>query len=298
MFRKTLIGIMVLVLLVTAAGCAASAPQRSAQFEALPAPMEAPREVVSREVASAEGGSGLAGDAQRMIIRTADLKLVVTDAEQTQQAVIDMVNGMGGHVADASAWREGEQMRSRMTVRVPADRLDDALAALRALAVRVNQDNVNNQDVTEEFTDLKAQLTNLEATERELRELLTEVREKTQKAEDVLTVYRELTTIRGEIERLKGRMQYLSTMTTLATINIDLIPDILAKPVVTPGWRPLETLKNAGRALVNTLQDLIDTLIWLVVVILPVLILLAIPVALIVWLIRGLRRRARRRPKG
>ena len=140
-----------------------------------------------------------------------------------------------------------------------------------------------------------AQLTNLEATEVELRELLAEVRQKTQKAEDVLAVYRELTTIRGEIERVKGRMQYLSTMTALATSNVDLIPDVLAKPVVEPGWRPLETLKNAGRALVNTLKGLVDVLIWFVIVVVPVLILIAIPIVLVVLLIRWLRAAGRRK---
>ena len=41
-------------------------------------------------------------------------------------------------------------------------------------------------------------------------------------------------------------MQYLSTLTAMATANVELIPDVLAKPVVEPGWRPFETLKNAG----------------------------------------------------
>lgn len=283
--------IIVALLLIVVVGCAAAAPVRQAA--------EAPAAVAPaqpREVASAPGDRALAGDTERMIIRTADLSLVVTDAAQAQQAAVDMVNGMGGYIANSSAWREGEQLRARMTIRVPADRLDAALAALKALAVRVQQENVRSDDVTEEFTDLTAQLTNLEATEKELRELLAEVRQKTQKAEDVLAVYRELTNIRGEIERVKGRMQYLSTMTSLATINVDLIPDVLAKPVVEPGWRPAETLKNAGRALVNTLKGLVDVLIWLTIYVLPVLLLLAIPAVLLVVLIRWVRRRVRRAP--
>jgi len=236
-----------------------------------------------------------AGDAERMIIRTADLSVVVTDAAQAQQSVTDTVSALGGYIADSSAWREGEQLRARMTVRVPAEKLDALLMAIKGTAVRVQQENVKGQDVTEEFSDLSAQLTNLEATEKELRELLTEVRKKTQKAEDVLAVHRELTNIRGQIEQLKGRMQYLSTMTAMATANVELIPDVLAKPVVEPGWRPLETLKNAGRALVNTLKGLVDALIWVVIVILPVLILIAVPIVLIVLAIPWLRRRSRRR---
>ena len=232
-----------------------------------------------------------------MIVRTADLSVVVTDAAQAQQTVADTVKALGGYIADSNAWREGEQLRARMTVRVPAEKLDALLAAIKASAVRVQQESVKGQDVTEEFSDLDAQLTNLEATEVELRELLAEVRQKTQKAEDVLQVYRELTTIRGEIERAKGRMQYLSTMTAMATANVDLVPDVLARPVVEPGWRPLETLKNAGRALVNTLKGLVDALIWLLIVVVPVLILIAIPIVLIVLLIRWLVRRGRRKAR-
>jgi hypothetical protein len=290
--RKLALVIMVLILSFAAVSCGAPAQMRAEPSASMPpaAPQEAKPASGAGDVANAQ-----AGDAERMIIRTADLSVVVTDAAQAQQSVTDTVNALGGYIADSSAWREGEQLRARMTVRVPAEKLDALLAAIKGTAVRVQQENVKGQDVTEEFTDLSAQLTNLEATEKELRELLTEVREKTQKAEDVLAVYRELTTIRGEIERVKGRMQYLSTMTAMATANVELIPDVLAKPVVEPGWRPLETLKNAGRALVNTLKGLVDVLIWLVIVVLPVLILIAIPIVLIVLAIRWLRRKSRRR---
>ncbi len=166
------------LLLIAVVGCAAAAPMRQvAESTAGNAPAAAPAQ--PRELASTQADKALAGDAERMIIRTADLSIVVTDATQAQQAVVDMVNGMGGYIADSSAWREGEQLRARMAIRVPADRLDAALVALKALAVRVQQENVRGEDVTEEFTDLTAQLTNLEATEVELRELLTEVRQKT-----------------------------------------------------------------------------------------------------------------------
>jgi hypothetical protein len=295
--KKIALGIVILGLVVAAVGCAA-APAPPPAAPAAPAMAEqAAQPAAPAESRATSGGSaqGPAGDTERMIVRTADLSVVVTDAAQAQQSVADTVDALGGYIADSSAWREGEQLRARMTVRVPAERLDALLAAIKGTAVRVEQENVKGQDVTEEFTDLDAQLTNLEATEKELRELLAEVRQKTQKADDVLQVYRELTTIRGEIERVKGRMQYLGTMTAMATANVELIPDVLAKPVVEPGWRPLETLKNAGRALVNTLKGLVDALIWIVVAIAPVLILIAIPIVLIVLVIRWLRRRSKRR---
>ena len=293
--KKLALWAVVIIVGLMTASCAPAPRQMAPQAPAGGASSPAVPAGGRAELAADLTGRPLAGDTARMIIRTANLTLVVEDVAAVQQAILDMVNGMGGYVADARAWHDGAQLRARLTMRVPAERLDALLAAIKKMAVRVDQDNVTGQDVTEEYTDLGAQLVNLEATEKELRELLSEVRQKTQRAEDVLAVYRELTNIRGEIERVKGRMQYLSKMTALATVNVELVPDVLTRPVIEPGWRPLETLRNASRALVNTLQGLVDALIWLVIVVIPVLIILAIPVVALALLIRWLGRRVKRK---
>jgi hypothetical protein len=111
---------------------------------------------------------------------------------------------------------------------------------------------------------------NAEATEKELRELLATVRQRTQKAADILEVYSELTKVRGEIERIRGRIKYLSQMVALSTINLELVPDVLAKPVVEPGWRPVAVLKDAARTLVATLKWFVEAAIWIVVYFLPI----------------------------
>ncbi|MBM4460256.1 MAG: DUF4349 domain-containing protein [Chloroflexi bacterium] len=291
-------GILWLGLLALLAGCAAPASRMdrdATRFIAPAAPpaQPAPAAGVAREVEVRTEAVvvGAPADSQRMIIRTADLSLIVTRAEPAVQSIRELAVSLGGYVADSQAWREGEQLRARVTVRIPAEKLDGALADIKKLAVRVEREQVSGKDVTEEYTDLNAQLVNLEATEKELRELLTEVRQKTQKAEDVLQVYQELSRIRGEIERVKGRIQYLGNLTALATLNVELIPDILAKPVVEPGWRPLETLKNASRGLVNAFKTLADVLIYLVILVLPILLIVAGVIYLIIRLLRRLFRR-------
>jgi hypothetical protein len=309
--KKFVAAVVLLSILAALVGCAPRAIEQAAMPaapQAAPAADQASTassaKPASGESAAANGGkvavSTGPNDAERMIVRNVDMSLIVTDAEPAMQAVVKLVTASNGYVSDSSVWRDGEQLRARLTARVPASALDGTLASLRGLAVRVEHENVTGQDVTEEYTDLNAQLTNLEATEKELRELLTEVRQRTQKAEEVLQVYRELTTIRGQIEQIKGRMQYLSSVTSMATLKIELVPDVLAMPVVEPGWRPLETLKNASRASVNMLKGAADALIWLAVYVLPLLIIIAIPFVIIILVIRWLVRRSRRAapPKG
>jgi hypothetical protein len=230
---------------------------------------------------------------ERMIIWTGNISLIVKDAEEGLEEVEAIAKDVGGYVVNSNSWRQDDQVRANLTIRVPAEEFDTAMARLEDLAIEVEHRNVSTEDVTEEYTDLDARLRNLEATETELLELLTEVRERTSKAEDVLAVYREITNIRGQIEQLKGRMQYLEKMTAMATINIELIPDVLAKPLVVAGWRPTGTAANALRTLIRTLQRVVDAAIWLIIYALPTLVVVAIPF-FILWLIWRRWRRSRK----
>lgn len=232
---------------------------------------------------------------ERMLIRTAQLSITVTDTAKAVQEAKAVAEGLGGYVTSSQMYKQGERLYATMVLRVPAERFDDALAQIKALAVEVERESVQGKDVTEEYVDLQARLRNLELTEKELQQLLREVRERTQKAEDVLAVYRELTEIRGQIEQLKGRMQYLERQVDFSSIDLSIAPHVLSTPVVEPGWKPLVTLREASRSLVKALQWLVDAAIWLVVFLLPILILVAIPTALLVLLVRHLVRRRRGR---
>lgn len=226
----------------------------------------------------------------RMIVRNANLSLVVRDAVDVLRRVTALVESKGGYVADVRQWKEREQVRASATLRVPATELTSTLNALRGFAVRTESEHVTAQDVTQEFTDLGAQLRNLQAAETELRELLRTVRERTQKASEVMEIYREITNVRGEIEKIQGRMQYLSQMSALSTISVEFVPDILAAPVVEPGWQPVATVKAASRALVNAVKWVADLLIWFAIYILP----LAIIFFVLALLVRALWLKLRR----
>jgi len=226
----------------------------------------------------------------RMIIRDAKMSLVVRDAVDVLQKVTVLVDAKGGYVAESRQWKEGEQIRASATLRIPATQLMPVLAAVRGLAIRVESENVTAQDVSQEYSDLRAQIKNLQATETELRELLKTIRERTQKASEIMEIYTEITKVRGEIDRIQGRIQYLSQMTSLSTVTLELIPDVLAAPVVEPGWQPVATVKNASRSLLNSLKGVVDLLIWVVLYILP----LGLIFAVFTLIVRAAWRRLRK----
>jgi hypothetical protein len=198
---------------------------------------------------------------QRMIVRSGDISLVVGDVTQVMQAITQLAAGYDGYVVSSSVSGEEEGMRGWISLRIPDDRFDQALAEIRGLAVRVEQENTSSQDVTEEYIDLEARLANAEATEQEFLALL----DKAQDVEDILKIYSNLSQIRQDIEQLKGRMQYLERTSSMSLISASLRPEFSEKPPVPPGWSALEIFKSAARGLVITGQVLGTIAIWLLI---------------------------------
>jgi hypothetical protein len=217
-----------------------------------------------------------------MIVRTADVKIVVSDTARSVSAITAAVEAAGGYVSGSNVWREGELLRAKLTLRVPSAKLTSTLATIRAAAKRVETETVASEDVSQEFVDLESQVRNLEATEEELRELLRVARVNSKKATEVLEVHQQLTVIRGQIEQARGRMRYLSQVTAMSSVALDIAPDAVAQPVIEPGWQPLLDARAASRALIALLQNLATAAIWFVIYLLPILAMLCAAVWMIV----------------
>lgn len=223
---------------------------------------------------------------QRMIIRTANVSVIVGDTARSVERITAAAESAGGYVSDSKIWRDGELLRATISLRIPADKLTATLATVRSLAIRVQSESISSDEVTQEYIDLESQLRNLEATETELRELMKVMRERSKKASEVLELHQQMMNIRAQIEHTRGRMRYLSQMTALATVNVDLIPDAIAQPVVQPGWQPVVVMKDAARALVDVLQGVASVAIWFLIYLLPMLLLIAAGVT-IAWRLLG-----------
>ena len=288
------ISIVLFLLGIAFAGCGAGAADMAfSESAAMSEPAMADAEAAAGKQAADGAGE------PRQVIANANISLVVADAEAALSGVEQIVTDLGGYVADMDLskgrYDESEVLRGSLTLRVPSAELEEALDLLQALATDVNYLNVNRQDVTDQYSDLDAQLRNLRATETELLALLTEVRERPNaKVEDILAVHRSLTQIREEIEVLQGRKNLLDNQISFSTIWVELIPDSVFRPIVEEPWSASGPVRNALRALVATLQGLLTALIWAVLYLTPLLLIFLIPLAVLIWLVRlwvGRRRR-------
>ena len=153
-----------------------------------------------------------------MIVRTGDMSLVVVDVAIAIERIAVFAVSYDGYVVSSNSWREGDRLVGNIAIRVDAERFDDAIRALRQLAVEVTQESTSSKDVTEEYIDLEAKLSILEVTEVKLKQLMEEAKT----VEESLDVNRELYRIQSEIEQTKGRMQYLEQTSSMSLIQVRL----------------------------------------------------------------------------
>ena len=235
MKKLILLGILLVSVLIGTFACASPEWEVSAPAPApapTPAPMPpkgdgvsvgAPPPVIVVPEAPPVGGEPDYNDdyvtGDRMIIRSGSVYLVVEDVGESVEQITRLATDYDGFVVSSNVWQERDRMMANISIRVTAENFEDALRALRGMAVEVRSESTSGQDVTEEYVDLEARLHNLEATKVQLEKLLEKTEEK---VTDILEVQRELSRVTGEIEQIKGRMQYLEQSVSLSFIQVNL----------------------------------------------------------------------------
>jgi len=224
----------------------------------------------------------------RMVIKNASLSIVVEEPGASIEAISKLASDLGGFVVSSNLYRTQtanglEVPQANITIRVPAETLDQALADIKSGAGQILSENVSGQDVTQEYTDLESRLRNLERAEVQL----TEIMEQAWETEDVLVVYNRLVEVQEQIELIKGQMKYYEQSAALSAISINIQANEAVQPLKIGNWQPVGVAKRALQALINTLKFLADMLIWIVLYILPVALILFFPVR---WLWRWLKK--------
>jgi hypothetical protein len=234
--------------------------------------------------------------AERLVIRSANLSVIVSDPAKSLKDISRMATEMGGFVVSSHVsqrtFTEANVIADEgsITIRVPSEKLDEALERIRTGAMEVQNESISGQDVTDEFTDLQSRLRYQQAAEEQLLAIMSEARENGN-TEDVLAVLSRLNQVGQEIEVLKGRIQYLSESARLSSIFVQLTPDVAAQPFEIGGWRPEGTAKDAALALVRALRFLGNAGIWIAIFVVPVT---ALVIGLPMVVIRAIVRRARK----
>ncbi len=198
----------------------------------------------------------------RLVVKESTLSLLVKKVSETQKAISQKAQQFGGYMvqSNVSHPEQTEAASGWITVRVPQEKLEEALDYFRSLAVRVVSENLSGKDVTDEYVDVEARLTTLLKTKAKFEEILN----KAQKVQEILEVQRELVNLQEQIDSLKGRQNYLEKSAQMSKITVYLATDELVLPYApAQPWRPEVIFKQAVRSLITTLRKVGTVIIWL-----------------------------------
>jgi hypothetical protein len=315
MKKRSYLIIVALVLFLTACGIkAASTPSVEPYLpdgsgapynEAAPAPTQAYSDYSDSGKGAGNVSTSSTALQERLVIMNADLTIVISDPQAKMEAISQMANNLGGFVISMNMYKTYIQNgqtapEGSISIRVPADKLENALSQIKTDAVEVRNETRSGQDVTAAYVDLKSQLTNLEMAEADLQAIMDEAKNNpnsntTSKTQDVLDVYNQIISVRGQIESIKGQMQYYEQASAYSLINVTLIAEETIQPIEIGGWKPEGVARDAIQLLIKFWQGFVNFLINLFLLILPILITIFVPIALVIWGIVALVKRLKKK---
>jgi len=206
--------------LAVVTGCSASRGSGSDTQSVAEAPQRGP---------APAGGSGSAGNAQsdkaagggqpavpaqeRHVIRTATLRMRVDDVTAASAGAREVAERFGGFVASEHT----DPDAASLTLRVAADRLDEALTALDEFGDVTSREQ-QAEDVTEQVVDVDTRIANQRASVERVRALLGQATT----IGEIMQIESELTTRQADLESLENRAAALAGETQLATVTVAL----------------------------------------------------------------------------
>lgn len=130
-----------------------------------------------------------------------------------------MITQSGGFLSSQHRSNSTYEHAAQLTIRLPAGKLDGALAFLPKISEQIDYQNLDSRDVTAQWLDLETRL----QTKRDVRDRYIDIlRNRAQKVEDILNAEDKIRVITEEIEAKEGQLRYLRDQVSLSTLTLEL----------------------------------------------------------------------------
>jgi len=184
------------------------------------APGHAPDLSPSRNSADSGGGAEKEITPGRSVITTGELRLAVDEPAVAASEATRLAEAAGGRVEARTEQpaTDGRAASATLTLRIPAERLDAILAAIKHLG-DVQSLSLNRQDVTSQVTDVDARIRALQASVDRLGELMA----KASSTSDLIEIESALSQRQADLDALLSQKKYLSDQVDLSTMTLWLL---------------------------------------------------------------------------
>jgi hypothetical protein len=233
-------GVAALSVLTACAGSPerpAPAPGDTAEVAGAPPPQDVPQEPAT---------------AERDLVKTASMTIVVANPSEAADKAAVIVENAEGRVDSRSedAGSGAGRARTSVVLRVPAEKLDEAMQELKALGT-VERAEITTEDVTAQRVDLDARIKALQTSVDRLLAIMRDARDPDAliKAEDALSERQaELDSLRAQREALGDRIAY-------STVDVTFVADTIGGPAPEEYQGFLGQVERGWDALVSVVGD-------------------------------------------
>jgi hypothetical protein len=159
---------------------------------------------------------------EKKIIKTAYLSIEVSNYQKSRNLIDSTLKAFNAYIVSENLQNTESQISNSINIRVPANQFEKLMANLSKIAKKVDYQNIETQDVTEEYIDVQTRLNNNRKVEQTYLKLL----KRTNSIEDILKIQQKLGEIRTDIESTEGRLKYLNHQVSYSSINLNVYQTI------------------------------------------------------------------------
>ena len=168
---------------------------------------------------------------QQKLVRTMTIDAETNDMDQLLTDINGKIQSLGGYMESKSIRNGSSNTVNRyrygsMTIRVPADRLDEFVEHISGESNVVHY-NETTDDITLRYVATKSRITALETEQQRLLELLGQAKNMS----DLLQIEERLTSVRAELEEVTSQMRIYDNMVDYGTIHLNITEVQVYTPV-------------------------------------------------------------------
>ncbi|GAB4260692.1 MAG: DUF4349 domain-containing protein [Vicingaceae bacterium] len=167
------------------------------------------------EEKNAENTGKINTSIDRKIIKNATISFQTSSINDTKNLLVAKTKAFGGYIANDNITDYGYQQQY-LEVRIPANKFESFLSSIKASAKKIDHQEINTNDVTEEYIDIEARV----KTKKALKDRYVELLNKAQSVKDILEIEREISQLQEDIESIEGRLNYLKNQVAFSTFYL------------------------------------------------------------------------------
>lgn len=226
---------------------------------------------------------------ERKVMYTAHMEIVVADYAETVENVTELVKKEKGYIVSSTVHRDNtNSIYGYVTIKIPQERFEPVLKNIANFSLEVKEQQVQGEDVTEEYVDLEARL----KAKRDVKDKLEAFLKDATETKDLLAISEQIGNVQEEIEQIEGRLNYLKNETDYSTVTISMTERNVNVGEI--GSKEQNTWVRAKQLLVSTMNGILSVISGTIVIVIglsPII----IPVLIIVIAILIYRKRKKKK---